>query len=138
MAKKTTVTIVDDLDPSKAADETVKFGLDGATYEIDLSATNAAGLRKVLEKYVTAGTLVAKERRRRGSASRGDGQPSAAIRAWAKENGQEVSERGRVPAAVQRAYDAAQAAPQPETKTRTTRAKKSETNAEPAFSSAGA
>lgn len=143
MARHTTVTLVDDLDSTKNADETVTFGIDGATYEIDLSAMNAAGLRKVLEKYVTAGRLVAKARRRRGSAAPGVGQQNlAAIRAWAKDNGYEVSNRGRVSAEIQRAYDAAQAAPQRETKPRTTRAKKNQTNdesnAEPAFSSAGA
>lgn len=55
MAKKVTVTLVDDFDGEATADETVEFGLDGVTYEIDLSAKNAAKLRNDLKQWVEAG-----------------------------------------------------------------------------------
>ncbi|WP_081248646.1 histone-like nucleoid-structuring protein Lsr2 [Mycobacterium avium] len=55
MAKKVTVTLVDDFDGAGAADETVEFGLDGVTYEIDLSSKNAAKLRNDLKQWVEAG-----------------------------------------------------------------------------------
>lgn len=55
MAKKVTVTLVDDFDGSGAADETVEFGLDGVTYEIDLSTKNATKLRGDLKQWVAAG-----------------------------------------------------------------------------------
>ena len=58
MAKKVTVTLVDDFDGSGAADETVEFGLDGVTYEIDLSSKNAAKLRNDLKQWVAAGRRV--------------------------------------------------------------------------------
>ena len=55
MAKKVTVTLVDDFDGEGAADETVEFGLDGVSYEIDLSSKNAAKLRNDLKLWVDAG-----------------------------------------------------------------------------------
>nr|4E1R_A Chain A, Protein lsr2 [Mycobacterium tuberculosis]4E1R_B Chain B, Protein lsr2 [Mycobacterium tuberculosis] len=58
MAKKVTVTLVDDFDGSGAADETVEFGLDGVTYEIDLSTKNATKLRGDLKQWVAAGRRV--------------------------------------------------------------------------------
>ena len=54
MASRTTGTLVDDLD-GNTAEETVPFGVDGATYEIDLSMDHAAELRAALERYVAAG-----------------------------------------------------------------------------------
>lgn len=96
------VILTDDLDGTEAQ-ETVIFGLDGRTYQIDLSAKNAAKLRKSLDQYVTAG-------RRHRSPSRhltaraGD---SAAIREWAQAQGLEVSARGRISAALRQAYAAA-------------------------------
>src|ERR1700675_353625 len=73
MAKKVTVTLVDDFDGSGAADETVEFGLDGVTYEIDLSAKNAAKLRSDLKGWVDAGRRVGGRRRGR-SAGTGRGR----------------------------------------------------------------
>ena len=58
MAKKVTVTLVDDFDGAGSADETVEFGLDGVTYEIDLSTKNAAKLRGDLKQWVAAGRRV--------------------------------------------------------------------------------
>ncbi len=101
MAKKVTVTLVDDFDGAGAADETVEFGLDGVTYEIDLSSKNAAKLRNDLKQWVEAGRRVGGRRRGRS------GEQSAAIREWARRNGHNVSTRGRIPADVIDAFHAA-------------------------------
>lgn len=111
MARKVTVTLVDDFDGEAAADETVEFGLDGVTYEIDLSSRNAAKLRADLKKWVEAGRRVGGRRRGRASSARGRGaidrEQSAAIREWARKNGHNVSTRGRIPAEVIEAFHAA-------------------------------
>lgn len=113
MAKKVTVTLVDDFDGEATADETVEFGLDGVTYEIDLSAKNAAKLRNDLKQWVEAGRRVGGRKRGRAAAttSRGRGaidrEQSAAIREWARRNGHNVSTRGRIPADVIDAFHAA-------------------------------
>lgn len=73
MAKKVTVTLVDDFDGSGAADETVEFGLDGVTYEIDLSTKNATKLRGDLKQWVAAGRRVGGRRRGRSGSGRGRG-----------------------------------------------------------------
>ena len=73
MAKKVTVTLVDDFDGEGAADETVEFGLDGVTYEIDLSAKNATKLRNDLKQWVEASRRVGGRRRGRSSSGRGRG-----------------------------------------------------------------
>lgn len=109
MAQKIHVTLVDDLDQSPA-DENVVFGLDGINYEIDLSAANAAELREALAKFISGG------RRSGGRAVRGKATVGGAkgksdvseIRAWAKANGFEVHERGRIQAEIRKAYYAAQ------------------------------
>jgi hypothetical protein len=103
MAQKVQITLVDDLDGSPA-DETVGFALDGVGYEIDLASANAARLRDALAPYV------AHARRARGAHGRrrgGRGGRAGEIRAWAKEQGIQVNERGRVPADVVSRYDAA-------------------------------
>ena len=112
MAKKVTVTLVDDFDGEGAADETVEFGLDGVSYEIDLSNKNAAKLRNDLKAWVDAGRRVGGRRRGRSAGSgRGraaiDREQSAAIREWARRNGHNVSTRGRIPADVIDAFHAA-------------------------------
>ncbi|OBB05413.1 nucleoid-associated protein Lsr2 [Mycobacteriaceae bacterium 1482268.1] len=112
MAKKVTVTLVDDFDGEGSADETVEFGLDGVSYEIDLSSKNAAKLRNDLKQWVNAGRRVGGRRRGRSAASgRGraaiDREQSAAIREWARRNGHSVSTRGRIPADVIDAFHAA-------------------------------
>ncbi|WP_110180477.1 histone-like nucleoid-structuring protein Lsr2 [Nocardioides solisilvae] len=113
MAQKVNIVLVDDLDGSEAT-ETVSFALDGTAYEIDLNDQNAAALREALAGFVgharkvTGGRRGATRRTSTGSGGSGSGGPSAAdIRAWAKENGYDLSERGRVPAEVRQAYDAA-------------------------------
>ena len=109
MAKRTVVALEDDLDGSPA-DETVTFGLDGVSYEIDLSAANAAALRETLARWTGVAERVGGRRsvKRRGSGAvkRGNG---AVVREWARANGHDVSDRGRVPASIQDAYDKAHA-----------------------------
>jgi hypothetical protein len=108
MAQKVQVLLVDDLDGSEAT-ETVTFGLDGASYEIDLSTGNANKLRKELEPYVeharkASGAAGARRRRTRTGPGR---ERSAQIRAWAKQRGYKVNERGRIPANIVTEYEAA-------------------------------
>jgi Lsr2 len=106
MASIVSVVVSDDLDGSEGA-ETVTFGLDGVTYEIDLAEKNRAKLDKAMAPYLQAARRVARRPGRGGTRSvaiRGD---RAAVRAWAKEQGLAVSERGRISGEVQRQYDAA-------------------------------
>lgn len=107
MAQKVHVLLVDDLDGGEA-EETVTFGLDGVSYEIDLSSGNAKQMRETLASYVGAARRVSGRGRGRGrsSAARSGGR-TAEIRAWAREKGLQVSERGRVPATVVAEYDKA-------------------------------
>lgn len=112
MAQEVITKLVDDLDGSEAT-ETVLFGLDGESYEIDLSAKNAAALRKALDRYrgaariSSAGRSSSGSRRGRGrSRGRGDAD-SRVVRAWAVENGIPVSTRGRISADVVEQYKAA-------------------------------
>ncbi|MFF4832765.1 Lsr2 family protein [Streptomyces sp. NPDC001315] len=109
MAQKVQVLLVDDLDGGEA-DETVTFALDGKTYEIDLTTTNADKLRGLLDPYVKGGRRTggrASGGRGKARAATGGSQDTAQIRAWAKENGLEVNDRGRVPAAIREAYEKA-------------------------------
>ena len=114
MAQRTVTTLVDDLDGTEA-EETLSFALDGVTYEIDLSDTNAKGLRDSLEPYRTQARRRPGQsaRRRAGtSASRpsaggtttADREQNQAVRLWARGQGYDVSARGRIPAHVTEAY----------------------------------
>lgn len=114
MAKKVTVSLVDDFDPAQTAVETVEFGLDGNNYEIDLSEKNAGKLRGDMEKWVAAGRKVGGRRTRSGG--RESGLPLAEIREWAKKNGHKVSSRGRVSAEIVREWRKAQSEPTPASK----------------------
>jgi len=112
MAKKVTVTLVDDFDGDGPADETVEFAIDGVSYEIDLSAKNAKKLREDFKQWIDAGRRVGGRRRgRSGGPSRGrasiDREQSAAIREWARRSGHKVSTRGRIPAEIIDAFHAA-------------------------------
>jgi hypothetical protein len=107
MAQKVNIVLVDDIDGSEAT-ETVSFGLDGTTYEIDLNDKNAAALRDVLAGYIGHGRKVGAGPRRGRKAAASSGGPSAReIREWARSNGHDVPDRGRVSAEVREAYDAA-------------------------------
>ncbi len=109
MAQRVHVVLVDDIDGSDAT-ETVAFGLDGSTYEIDLNEKNAAALREALAPYVgharrSGGTR--KAGGRRAAAPAASGPTAAEVREWARQNGWDVPDRGRVSAEVRSAYDAA-------------------------------
>ena len=109
MAQKVHIVLEDDLDGGDAS-ETVSFGLDGTSYEIDLNEENAAGLREALSAYVGHARKVGSGRRtaKRSASSAASGGPAAKdVREWARASGHEVPERGRIPAVVREAYDAA-------------------------------
>ncbi|PTT70607.1 histone-like nucleoid-structuring protein Lsr2 [Arthrobacter sp. HMWF013] len=107
MAQKVNIVLVDDLDGG-SADENVRFGLDGVSYEIDLSSANAAELRTSLERFVTAARKTSAGRTARTKpAVTGRGNDSAQIRQWARENGYTVNSRGRIQAEIQEAYQKA-------------------------------
>ncbi|WP_280265125.1 histone-like nucleoid-structuring protein Lsr2 [Nocardia wallacei] len=104
MAHRVLVTRVDDLDGESTADETVVFGLDGATYEIDLSAANAARLREQVEQWAQRARKVRRTATSVRKPTTMTAVESTAARKWARENGVTVSARGRVPGTVLRAY----------------------------------
>jgi hypothetical protein len=103
MAQKIHVVLIDDIDGRDAA-ETVRFSLDGTNYEIDLSASNAARLRNAMAEFVGHSRKVASRGGRKGRSS-GTGR-SAEIRSWAREQGLQVSERGRIPADLAARFEA--------------------------------
>jgi hypothetical protein len=112
VAKQVITVLTDDLDGGKA-DRTVEFGVDGVNYTIDLSDAHAGKLRKALDPYIAAGSRMHRGRVEGRRPSRRDGASAAggtnrdenkAIREWAKKNGYQVSERGRIPVSVVRAY----------------------------------
>ena len=107
MAQKVHIVLEDDLDGSPAT-ETVSFGLDGKTYEIDLNDKNAGKLRDALAPYVGAGRSTGGRRGGRKTSSATNLGPSAReVRDWARSNGYKVPDRGRIPADVRAAFDAA-------------------------------
>ncbi len=95
---------VDDLDGTSSAAETVVFGLDGETYEIDLSAANAARLREQVGHWAGHARRVRRTMTSVRRPATMTAVESTAARKWARENGLAVSARGRVPAEVLRAY----------------------------------
>ncbi|WP_086827120.1 Lsr2 family protein [Allokutzneria sp. NRRL B-24872] len=112
MAQRTVVQLIDDLDGTSSEDiSRIEFGLDGLTYEIDLNEENSAKLRAVLEPFVASGRRLggrAKRGTRLGAPASGRSKDETrAIREWAKANGHEVSDRGRIPSTVIEAYEAA-------------------------------
>jgi hypothetical protein len=108
MAKRVHVVLEDDISGG-TADETVSFGLDGSSYEIDLTKANAEKLRNALSQYVAHGRKVSSGRARRGGggSARTDREQLQAIREWARRNGYEVSDRGRISGKVVEAFNAA-------------------------------
>jgi Lsr2 len=108
MAQKVQVILVDDLDGGDA-EEQVSFSLDGVSYEIDLSADNAEALREAIAPWVGHARRVGGRSRGR-AAARGRAAVKAdlgEVRAWARENGYQVSDRGRVSSEVMSAYEGA-------------------------------
>ncbi|HEY7595412.1 MAG TPA: Lsr2 family protein [Actinophytocola sp.] len=113
MAQKVLVQLIDDLD-GEASDDvtTVQFGLDGVTYEIDLSESNADQLRNLLADYVAAARRTGGRVRRGTRPGQGGGaanNDAGAIREWAQANGIELAARGRIPSHVAESYRQAQA-----------------------------
>ena len=111
MAQKIQTLFIDDLDGSEA-EGTVRFGLDGAEYEIDLNAEHAQALRDALARYVKAARRAGGGARRpaRGGRRAGtDGVDTTEVREWAKAQGIEVKDRGRVPAELVVKFKAATA-----------------------------
>ena len=106
MAQKVNIILIDDIDGSDA-DETVRFGLDGASYEIDLTKKHADDLRSALAPYVGHARKSGGGRRSGRPSSNAGGPSASEIRTWARENGLDVPERGRVSADVREAYAAA-------------------------------
>ncbi|WP_433336665.1 histone-like nucleoid-structuring protein Lsr2 [Spirillospora sp. CA-294931] len=106
MAQKVEVLLVDDLDGG-TAEETVSFSLDGRAYEIDLSGKNAAKLREAVAPYLASARRARGAGRKPAARAAGNRERSAEIRAWAKQAGIQVNERGRIPANVIQKYEAA-------------------------------
>ena len=107
MAQKVEYKLVDDIDGTTAV-ETVSFSIDGVSYEIDLTAANAKKLRNDLSTWVGHARRSGgrKSSRKAGTAGprRGD---LGAVRQWARKNGHQVSDRGRISADILAAYDKA-------------------------------
>ncbi|MFJ5594750.1 Lsr2 family protein [Streptomyces noursei] len=106
MAQKTVIIYTDDLtgeETSEAATHTI--ALDGVTYEIDLGPDSYDKLLEAVGPFLKAGRKTGRTRKPRKATASGD--DTAAIRAWAKENGYQVNDRGRVPADIREAYQKA-------------------------------
>jgi hypothetical protein len=107
MSRNVSVVITDDLDGSEGAGP-VRFGLDGTSYEIDLSEANRTRLEEELAPFIAAGRRASRDSRRRsGTRTASLSVDRAAVRAWARDAGMEISERGRISAEVLRQYEAA-------------------------------
>jgi len=109
MAQKTVVTVVCDLphDGEVEGTETVSFAFDGTAYEIDVCSTHAKEIREKFGQYTEharRSSSAAGGRRRRARSGPGR-ERSSEIRAWAKQRGHKVSERGRIPAAIIAEYE---------------------------------
>ncbi|WDF35096.1 Lsr2 family protein (plasmid) [Arthrobacter agilis] len=120
MAQRVQVDLVDDLN-GEEAQETVRFGVDGIDYEIDLTTENAEKLRSTLSEYVNKGRKATTGRRGQGGQSGQGGQTSRSastsrskreetqrIRQWAQDNGHNPSSRGRITQSIVDAYNEAQ------------------------------
>ncbi|MEU0541393.1 Lsr2 family protein [Nocardia sp. NPDC005978] len=115
MARRVVVTVIDDFDGTSKAEETLSFALDGMQYEIDLSATNAGKLRAAFESWTVKARRVGRVKGVKSAKSRDTGarEQSSAMRAWARQNGYEVSNRGRIQADVVSAYRKAHQSAEP-------------------------
>jgi hypothetical protein len=109
MAQKIQTLFIDDIDGGEA-DGTVRFALDGAEYEIDLSSKHDEELRSALRGYIDHARKVSGPARKAGPGRHGR-KPSAvntvAVRSWARENGYDIKDRGRVPADLVAKYQVA-------------------------------
>jgi hypothetical protein len=111
MARKVAVELLDDIDGSEAG-ETLKFGLDGTNYEIDVNEKHADQLRRSLAKFILSARRLGRSgvtpgrRRQAAVPTRSDRAQNQAIRAWAKLKKIQLSDRGRIPATVIEQYQA--------------------------------
>jgi len=106
LATKTTIAVEDDIDGGPAED-TVRFGLGAAEYEIDLNAANISRFREQLAPFIQRTRKGSRAPRARPARTASDCRSSAEVRAWAMEHGIEISQRGRIPASVTEQYEAA-------------------------------
>ncbi|MGH3274928.1 MAG: histone-like nucleoid-structuring protein Lsr2, partial [Streptosporangiaceae bacterium] len=107
MAQRTQVVFLDDIDGS-AATGTARFGLGGTEYEIDLSPAHAAELAAAMGPYIAAARKVASAKRPvRGGLPRVVRHDHSDVRAWARDQGLKISDRGRIPGKVLAQYEAA-------------------------------
>ncbi len=117
MAQKVITEFIDDIDGSPA-ERTVTFAVDGAYYEIDLSAENIAEFKSVIGGFIKSARKVKGSRNSNGRRARSAGadggrqsrEQTRAVRAWARQHGHNISNRGRIPASVRQAFDQAHAA----------------------------
>jgi hypothetical protein len=107
VAQKVQTLYIDDIDGGEAAG-TVRFGLDGADYEIDLSAEHTDELHTALRTYIDHARKVGGTSRRAPRSRRaGSAIDTTAVRTWAREQGIDIKDRGRVPADIVAKYEAA-------------------------------
>jgi hypothetical protein len=105
VAHRTQILYVDDIDGS-AAEGTIRFGLDGADYEIDLSKKHSDQLAKAIRPYIDAARKVPSSRRA-ARGTRPARHDQSDVRAWARAQGLKISDRGRIPADVLAKYESA-------------------------------
>ena len=113
MAQKIRTILVDDIEGTDitTGGETVRFAIDGVSYEIDLSDKNAAKMRKAFQLYADHARRTGGRRQsgavRSAGTTRTDKAQLEAIRRWARDNGHQVSDRGRIKKSIVEAYEAA-------------------------------
>lgn len=115
MAVRYETIFVDDLDGAEIEEgqaETIEFSFAGKAYTIDLSEKNADAFREALDPYLSAARPADSGKKRAGKTSRRSSSSApkgelGKIRAWARDNGYTVSDRGRIPAGILEAYNAA-------------------------------
>ncbi|WP_299056346.1 Lsr2 family protein [uncultured Nocardioides sp.] len=110
MAQKVSITHVSDLSGDEIKDNdapSLTFGWDGTEYSIDLTAKEAEKFYKAVEPYLGVATKVGKVKRSGSKKSTSNGPAAAEVRAWAKDNGYDVPDRGRIPSEVREAFDSA-------------------------------
>ena len=108
MAQKIQTLFIDDIDGGEA-EGTVRFGLDGTEFEIDLNARHSTELRQALQMYILHARKVGGAVRR-GRGNRRSSVDTAKAREWARQNGYDIKERGRIPADIVAKYEAARGA----------------------------
>lgn len=104
MAQKIRIYLIDDIDGTDAT-ETINFALEGVNYEIDLNDKHTSELREAFDKWVKHARRISGRRTRRTGAARAGSSDAGKIREWARANGYEISERGRIPAGIREAYE---------------------------------